>query len=87
MVSLFNRNLFTKEILLMMNFKGSVNLSYQKEKISRDILKAVKRMALGKSNFKMAQFMKANLKKTSSMDLENIKILLLSFQGIGLMGK
>ncbi len=87
MISLFNRNLFTEEILLMMNFKGLVNLSYQEEKILWDILKVVKKMALDKSNFKMAQFMKANLKKTSSMDLESTKIQSLSFQEIGLMGK
>jgi hypothetical protein len=71
----------------MMNFKGSVNLLYQEEKLSWDILKAVKRTVLVKSNFKMAQFMKVNLKKTSSMDLESTKILHLSFQDIGHGGK
>jgi len=71
----------------MMNFKGSVNLLYQEEKLLWDILKAVKRTVLVKSNFKMAQFMKVNLKKTSSMDLESTKIQHLSFQDIGHGGK
>lgn len=87
MVSLFNLNLFTKVVLIMMNFTDSGNLLYQAAKISWDTLKVVRRMALGKSNFMMAQYILANLKMTNSMALESMRIQLLNSPDIGPMDK
>ena len=44
-------------------------------------------MGLGKSSFKTAQFMLANSKMTSFMDLESIRMQLFSLQGIGPVDK